>query len=183
MLVTLNRTPKIDHGPTDAIDFLLECHARIRRFCELARNVAAADETVPPNEVADATRRLLRYFGESLPMHALDEDRTLTPRLLPVAPLELAEALERQARDHVESDGILTELQPMWEALSHVREVDRVRQAELALALQQHFDAHLRLEEEVIFPAARRLLSPEAIIEVGAEMRARRTKHLESPRT
>ncbi len=30
-------------GPPDAVELLLDCHARIRRFCDLATRIATAD--------------------------------------------------------------------------------------------------------------------------------------------
>lgn len=58
---------------------------------------------------------------------------------------------------------------------------DTARHAELVLAiatateeLERHFAVHLRREEEVIFPAVRRLLDRASDSEIVKEIRARR---------
>src|SRR5690606_35695579 len=114
------------------------------------------------------------------PLHALDEEQSLTPRLLPLAPLELADALGRQAREHAEADLNLAKLKPLWASLAIDREVDRALQVQPLVLLQAPFDTHLRLEGAEIFPAVRRLLPPETLVEIGAEMQARRQERIAS---
>lgn len=176
MLVSLNRG-SVQSPPTDAIDFLLECHERIRRFSGIA--VRLAEEAhAPAVDAADAARQLLRYFRESLPDHALDEDGTLTPRLLDHTPLELADALNRQARDHAEHEATLAALCRHWERIAAGEPTDRVELVTLSRSLRAHFAEHLRLEEEEIFPAARRILGQDELRRLGAAMRDRRMRRL-----
>ena len=53
---------------------------------------------------------------------------------------------------------------------------DIVRTQDEAVLAQfaQGYDAHIRSEEEVVYPAARALLEPQALQAMGQEMRQRR---------
>jgi iron-sulfur cluster repair protein YtfE (RIC family) len=159
---------------TDAVDLLLECHERIRSFLALARRVAAADPA--EDGVGDAALRVRRYFGEALPLHARDEEESILPRLRGVEPVVDA-ALETMAREHREHEPLLVQL---------VGASARVAQAPEALVevapllgevgreLEALFAEHLRREEEIVFPAMRRLLDRAADAAIVREMRGRR---------
>jgi iron-sulfur cluster repair protein YtfE (RIC family) len=159
----------------DAVDLLLECHGRIRAFLALARRigeVGAADQ----DAVAEASARVRRYFTEALPLHARDEEESILPRLRGMDRALDAE-LEVMAREHAEHERPLRALVEACEALAR----DPMRHAllaqEIAAAsgeLERHFTGHLRREEEVIFPAMRRLLDRASDSDIVREIRARR---------
>lgn len=172
MFVTL-RSAQQPPVTTGAIEFLLECHKRIRLFTELAVKLAESRE-VPEAEAVDAARRLLQYFLEALPNHTLDEDETLAPRLLTRAPADVAEVMARQAREHLEHEPMISALCREWERIAAGQPVDRTVLIEPARALRATLLEHLRLEEEQIFPAARRLLSTDELVAIADEMRTRR---------
>lgn len=162
-------------APRDAVDLLLECHERIRTFLSLSRRLgteAPGDE----DAIRDAAERIRRYFTEALPLHARDEEESLLPRLRGLDPA-VDHELEEMAREHGEHEPPLRALVAACEALA----VAPRRQAELASRiaaaadeLDRHFAAHLRREEEVIFPAVRRLLDAGADAGIVKELRARR---------
>ena len=159
----------------DAVDLLLDCHQRIRSFVGLARRVAAAD-LVDEEPLREAAVALRRYFSEALPLHARDEEESVLPRLRGIDATLDAE-LDRMAREHAEHQGSVAAL---VEACSDLI-AQPSRQLEIAAGLaataeelEQHFAVHLRREEEVIFPAMRRLLDPAADLEIVREIRARR---------
>lgn len=161
--------------PEDAVGLLLECHDRIRTFVAMARRVAAAG----PDDragLAEAAGRVSRYFSEALPLHALDEEASVLPRLRGRAP-ELDAALDAMAREHRAHEGPLGVVVEACEAIAR----DPSRHGELAPALARaaadldaHFVEHLRREEEIVFPALRRLLSAEDDAAIVRELRARR---------
>jgi hemerythrin-like domain-containing protein len=166
----------------DAVDLLLECHERIRAFLMLAGRVAepgAADEDV----VQDAAARVRRYFTEALPLHARDEEESILPRLRGKDP-GVDAALDAMAREHAQHERPLRTLVEACEVLAR----DPKRRAEIspviaaaAEELEEHFAGHLRREEEVIFPAMRRLLDRASDSEIVKEIRARR-EHSNAPR-
>ena len=162
-------------APAGTFDLLVECHERIRTFLALARRIA---ETRAPGseEVRQAAVRVSRYFGHALPLHARDEEDSILPRLRGHDAALDAE-LEAMAREHAEHEPPLRALIQACDVLGR----EPGRHAELAPAigtataeLERHFAVHLRREEEVIFPALRRLLDAGADAEVVREIRARR---------
>jgi iron-sulfur cluster repair protein YtfE (RIC family) len=159
----------------DAVGLLLDCHERIRTFLSLARRIAEAG-AAEQGAVPEAAERVRRYFTEALPLHAHDEEQSILPRLRGKdATVDLA--LEVMAREHADHERPLRALVEACELLArepgqHARLAPAVAAA--TDELEQHFAAHLRQEEEVIFPAVRRFLDARADAEIVKEMRARR---------
>jgi len=147
MLTTLGKPA----APGDAVDLLLECHQRIRAFLDLARRLGEA-RGEPAEAVADAAARVHRYFTVALPLHALDEEESIAPRLRGREPAADAE-LATMTREHREHQGPLSVLVGACGWLSR----EPARHGELAAVvrgaaeeLTRHFAAHLAREEEVI---------------------------------
>jgi hypothetical protein len=165
-------------GPTettrDALDEMLGCHERIRRFSRLAGALAAA----PASDVVEAALAVHRYFSLALPLHAADEDHSFAPRLVATdPPPDVRAALEEMIDEHIRIEAELAENVPLWSELGHHPD----RQGRLAVALDEGaarlialFDLHLEKEERLLFPAARRSFTPEMIASLGEEMKARR---------
>lgn len=161
--------------PEDVVDLLIECHARIRSFTELARRLGSA-QGASADEVRDAAGRIRRYFTEALPRHVADEAESILPRLRGKSPA-LDAALARMDEEHVEHGPPLGELLHLCSTLE--RDPGGLAQIapellRVASGLEAQFQAHLTNEEEIVFPAIRSLLPPnerEAILE---ELRARR---------
>ncbi len=171
MLTVLGKSSQ----PAGAVDLLLECHDRIRSFLALALRIPGA-RAEDPAMVAEAAGRVRRYFVEALPLHAQDEEESILPRLRGRDPAVDA-ALDLMAREHAEHERPLGALVAACERVA----LEPGRHAELAPAiaaataeLERHFSGHLRREEEIIFPALRRLLDARADAEIGREIRARR---------
>jgi hemerythrin-like domain-containing protein len=161
--------------PADAVELLLECHHRIRSFLGLAGRLGEA-RSEGAEAVAEAAFRVHRYFTLALPLHARDEEESIAPRLggrEPALDAELA-AVVREHREHERPLAVLVE------ACARLAR-DPGRHRELAAVvrrasgeLRSHFDVHLAREEQVIFPAARRLLDAAADAAVVKEIRLRR---------
>jgi hemerythrin-like domain-containing protein len=180
MLVPLRLQPA-EPPAEDAFQLLLACHERIRGFCALALKLARLEE-VPPHERAEAAARLERYFSQALPRHVEDEDLSLAPRVLAAGPSPaVLLALLEMTRQHAELDRILATLLPAWRAVAAAPGRCPVELAGDSERLAAHMEAHLRLEEGVVFPAARTLLPPEETKAVLTELRARRTPATPSP--
>ena len=152
-------------APGDAVDLLLECHARIRHFLALARRLGEA-RGESAQALADAAGQVHRYFTLALPLHAQDEEESIAPRLKgrdAALDAEL-DAMAREHREHQRPLGMLVA------ACAEVAGVLIRATAELEL----HFATHLAREEEVILPAVRRLLDAATDARVVNEMRGRR---------
>lgn len=158
------------------VETLLECHARIRQFCALARALGEGRD-VPASEVVDGCARVERYFLEALPLHVEDEERSIAPRLRGRR-AELDQALLLMSRQHEQHARALSRLSSACGALRAEPGLPRWHEAlaEAAAALEQEFEPHLALEEAVVFPALEQLLSAEERAVIQGEMRARRAE-------
>lgn len=163
---------------TDAVDNLLDCHRRIRHFTTVAGALASATG-VPPAEIATGAASVAHYFTKAIPLHSRDEDESLSPRLL-------ALDLDRAARDallamthqHGALHATIAELAPLWRILTaEPTALDRLRAdlVRLTQRLEALWNEHLTAEESIVFPSARRLLSPDVLQQIAREMRARRS--------
>jgi iron-sulfur cluster repair protein YtfE (RIC family) len=159
----------------DAVGLLLECHDRIRAFVALAKRLAA-DAGGVARAVADAAGQVRRYFTEALPLHALDEELSIVPRLRG-RDAQVDAELETMIGEHRAHERPLAGVLAACEEVARAPErLDAVR-ADLASAaaeLERHFDEHLAREERVIFPAMARLLDPSLDQAIVREIRARR---------
>jgi len=154
---------------------LVDCHQRMRQFTALAAELAAHPEA-PPEEVREVAAKVHRYFTVALPLHEEDEERSLFPRLLALAP-ELAPAIAALREDHVahaERVGTLLEVCRQLAAAPERSVALRARLASAAEALADTWRVHLLVEERDIFPAVRTVLSAAERSAIREEMRKRR---------
>ena len=163
-------------APADAAELLLECHGRIRAFLAMARRLGeASDESA--EAVSDAAIQVHRYFTLALPLHARDEEDSILPRLRGRDPL-LDLQLDVMVREHQEHQRPLGRLIEACAEIGadpgrHPGLAGSVLQA--ATELDRHFFHHLAREEEVIFPAVRRLLDASTDASIVKEIRLRRS--------
>ena len=175
MLVSIRTRPTVEN-PADPIDLLRTCHDRIRRFVRTAiRLLLVCDES--DDQIREAAAALRRYFEIALPLHVDDEELSLLPRLWASAkPRELS-ALNDSVSQHRGLDATLARLMPSWSMAAHDprrwREI-AADAAEDTLELEALFRSHLELEEKLIFPLARSVLSKRELDALAAEIRARR---------
>lgn len=161
-------------APPDLLGLLLACHQRIRTFIALAQSIAQ-QTAASDAEVRDASLRCHRYFFEALPLHVLDEEMSLLPRLRELVPA-LAPALSRMHSEHLGHGPQVRQLCDLLDALAKAPAQAPVR-AQLAVVaahLQSDFAAHLLAEETEIFPWIAKVLSSEDQAAVIFELRARR---------
>jgi hemerythrin-like domain-containing protein len=123
----------------------------------------------------------LRYFRESAPKHTADEEESLFPRLRSVGDGELKTALmtvEALERDHREADALqrqVDELGTHWLEAEELSAVDFAQFSDAVARLAEIYPQHIQVEDEVLFPAAERALSPEQKAEIAVEMAGRRS--------
>ena len=179
-MIQLNARPA---SKDDTVALLLECHERIRRYSAMAVQLARSTDEEPAI-VQDAAQRVHRYFSVALPLHVIDEDESIRPRLEPVAPPPVVSALEKMSQQHQHIDAMLERLLHAW---------DEVRQNPARLSekldwlpsatksFQAVMGEHLSLEETVLFPFMRQAWDPATHERVVQEMRARRQPSAGSP--
>ncbi len=163
-------------GPfTTPFDMLSGCHERIRMFSGVATRLAV--ETAPPEQVVEAASRLCLYFGTALPLHEQDEEDTLFQAMRDAGAPGMDPLFARLRDEHRAIEAVLARLIPAWTSLAHAPEVIERHRAPLREGgeeLSAAFAPHLRMEEEELYPLARRSLSEPVLASMLREMRARR---------
>src|SRR6185437_5656461 len=91
----------------DAVDLLVECHGRIRRFLGFARQLAVAQ--APDDEVKAVAGQIRRYFAVAFPLHLADEEELVVPALA-TAGEPAAAALAEMRADHAAHDPAVVRL-------------------------------------------------------------------------
>lgn len=167
-------SPRRDTAPQSLVDLLGECHERIRRFVALARR-AATRRDAPLDQVAQACADVERYFVEAYPLHVADEEESIAPRLRGLSPAvdHALEAMAKEHRQHAPKLDALLRATATVRSEPH-REGARDDLARAAEVLQTELEKHLILEESVVFPAIRELLSAETQTRIIDELRQRR---------
>jgi hemerythrin-like domain-containing protein len=169
---------KLDSNFTNPIGVLEDCHRRIERFLGVLAAVAEqARERPLDEEQRRALAGALRYFREAAPRHVADEEESLFPRLRQSRSLEAAEALNRLEEDHAAVQAWHRELEKLgdhWLTSGRLARDDFERYETLVRCLKDAYGPHIALEDEEIFPSARRVLSAVELRAVGQEMAARR---------
>ena len=167
-------TPKTSHD--EAIDLLVGCHQRIRHFTSVAAKLAHAQEATQ-DEISSAADAVYRYYSVSLPLHEADEEDSLRPRLSKVADERVHHALTAMHDQHMAIDDLLERLLPLLRMVGNNPATLGDAGGEMCSitgALSEMFQAHLQLEEEVIFPAIGTQLTDVDRAELVSEMRERR---------
>lgn len=173
---------KPDHGFSDPLGLLADCHRRVEMFLGVLVKVAAEARGGELNE--EQRRALggaLRYFREAAPKHTADEEESLFPRMRAAGGPEVEAALaeiERLEADHAAAEGLHHEVNELGEAwLAEGRlDGDRAqRLTGLTERLAGMYAAHIAIEDNRVFPVARRVLSAADREAAGREMAARRS--------
>ncbi len=169
---------KPDSGFDDPIGMLTDCHRRIERFLDILSQVAQrADGRALTGEESDAIDAALRYFQESGPRHNSDEEDSLFPRLRSAHAVGVLDKVKHLEAEHQQSEALhkeADELFTRWQAEGTLEGADRARLHAVTTRLDQIYGQHIRLEEDVVFPTAARLLDNHEIAAIGAEFKARR---------
>jgi hemerythrin-like domain-containing protein len=153
-----------------------DCHRRIEMFLGSLQRIT---QVIDSPLTTDA-RNALRYFHEAAPKHTKDEEESLFPRLRQIHNPQVESALstlEALEDDHRRADALHAEVHML--GLRCLRtghlptsEADRFRQALSDLAFI--YREHIRIEDNVVFPAAQRALSRSQKSAIANEMALRR---------
>lgn len=177
MLMQIGQKPESDFS--EPIGMLEDCHKRILYFMGVLAGLAVSGGPGPLTaSERDSLGRALRYFREAAPRHNADEEESLFPELRhhseTTAVLEQMAALEADHRwvetQHAEIDAIGSG----WLEEGTIREDERVRLRGIVQPLMLFYKHHIAIEEEEVFPMARKILSDTERRKVGEEMAKRR---------
>lgn len=169
------------HDFSDPTGFLADCHRRIEMFLGALEAVSTVIDQPLTEETRRALDSALRYFREAAPKHNADEEESLFPRMREIRDPEVRSAvakIDKLEEEHRWAAPLHSEVERMGtiylsgKSLSP-EEVEGFRKAVTELASM--YREHIRVEEEVVFPAAARRLSKDEQAAIGTEMAARRS--------
>src|SRR5579864_145998 len=168
------------HSFSDPMGLLSDCHRRIEMFLGSLQQVAEVIDRPLPEGARSALESALRYFRESAPKHTADEEESLFPRLRQIQDPEIENALaslDALEADHHKANTLHSEVDVLGtrclnEGCLPVTEAAQFRQA--VNRLTSIYGEHIRVEDEVVFPAAKRRLSSPQQSAIASEMASRR---------
>lgn len=155
------------------------CHERVVRMLQLMERLQQhLLQHGWDDSVGSAAQDVMRYFDIAAPLHHEDEERHVFPPLLAGEDATMHMLVSRLQQDH-------RDMKDAWvlarEALATVVRAplrDRDGFSPLQrLALTEFvrlYERHLREEDDLVYPAARKCLSPAAMQVMSADMMRRR---------
>lgn len=163
-------------GFDQPFEMLEACHERVRRSLDLlARLIQHWQHNGPDAAAADAARDVARYFNLAAPHHHEDEERHILPLLHGTHETALVQAAHRILADHDRMRALWPEVDAGLQSLAGrqppAQPLDWQRAAHAFIDLHAE---HLRLEDELAFPAARASTSPARQTAMGQDMARRR---------
>lgn len=160
-----------------SLAMLAECHRRVEHQCATLQRLAPhLDAHGSDRAAAEAAQAVLRYFDLAAPNHHADEEQDLFPALLESMAGSDAVCL-REIIAFLQADHLALERQwlVLRAVLQQVADGQPARLDPLAVAqFARHYDAHIAREEGELLPMAERLLSAQALEDIGRSMRRRR---------
>jgi hemerythrin-like domain-containing protein len=177
MLVQIGGKP--ESTLDDPIGLLKDCHRRIEGFLNIqhqaVRKAHGRALTAEERQMVEAS---LRYFRESEPRHNADEEESLFPRLRggeAAAILADMARLEGEHRQNAPLHKRVAELYSRWIAEGPLTDDEAGELRTITEQFQKTYQAHIRLEEEVVFPHAAKNLKKDELLAIGGELKARRS--------
>ena len=152
------------------------CHERVLRSLALLQKLQDYLHDHPCDDSArQAARDVLRYFDMAAPLHHEDEELHVFPPLLERGGADTVAAVRQLQQDHEAMSANWQAARALLQALAEGSQDSFSAPDEALLArFAGVYAEHIRLEEDLVYPAARALLAPEAVQAMGAEMRRRR---------
>jgi hemerythrin-like domain-containing protein len=169
---------KPDSGFDDPIGMLTDCHRRIEHFLQILCLVAdrAAGRGMTDEETG-AVEASLQYFRVGGQRHSADEEESLFPRLRTTCDGEKSCDIDGMEADHQAARDLHTGIEQLYESWMKsglLHEHDQEKLSSMTRQLERLYLQHIRLEEQVVFPLAARVLAAETIAQMGEEFRTRR---------
>ncbi len=169
---------KPDSGFDDPIGMLTDCHRRIEQFLNIlatvAERVSARSLT---GEEAAAVQAALQYFRTGGVRHTADEEESLFPRLRAETDSGSMAKLDALEADHETAAALHKSAERLYSEWTTSGALGSERESELRAAMERLkglYQAHIAVEESVVFPEAAKVLDCATIASIGQEFRARR---------
>lgn len=157
-----------------------DCHRRIEMFLGTLVRVSEMIERPLGAESRTALEASMKYFREAAPKHTADEEESLFPRLRQMQDPEVESAihqLDPLEREHRRADLLHAEVDRLGQEFlrrGHLSSRDARLFRDSVSGLAAIYKEHIRIEDELVFPVAGRVLSRQDKAAIAAEMAARR---------
>jgi hemerythrin-like domain-containing protein len=169
----------LDHDFTEPLGLLSDCHRRIEYFLDVLMRLSAPDAPPLTPEHWKELERAVNYFAKAGPRHTADEEESLFPRLRSTHDPRAAQALEclsQLERDHelaATHHRAVDMFCRRWLDHGFLSDVDKRNLRDRLAELHAIYREHILIEDQQLFPAAKRVLSVEQLLEIGREMQDR----------
>ena len=168
------------HSFSEPTGLLSDCHRRIEMFLGSLQQAAALLDHPLETEARSALEAALRYFRDAAPKHTADEEESLFPRLRQMRNAELEsaiKALDPLEQEHERADALHREVDELGRKYLNGDDLtsDEVKRFRTAVAeLASIYIDHIKIEDEVVFPIAGKLLPADEKAAIAQEMAQRR---------
>ena len=168
------------HSFSEPTGLLSDCHRRIEMFLGSLQQVAALMDRPLEDDARAAFDASLRYFREAAPKHTADEEESLFPRLRKVTHPEVDAAiktLDPLEKEHQRADALHSEVDQLGRKClsgTTLSSEDVRRFHESIAELASIYKEHIRIEDEVVFPLAGKVLAAADKAAIAKEMAQRR---------
>lgn len=165
---------------TDPTGLLSDCHRRVEMFLGMLEAVGEVIDQPATEEINRALESALRYFGEAAPKHTADEEDSLFPRLRQLDHPEVQSAfaaLDKLEDDHrwaISLHDNVERLGAQYLSTGKLSDNEIAEYRSSVASLAAMYKQHIRVEEELVFPLAARVLSATEKTAIGNEMADRR---------
>lgn len=163
------------------IELLMDCHRRIEHFLQVLDRVAQRYSNKDLDQQGrEALETSLNYFQHAAPRHTADEEESLFPRMRQDKSAHVRQVMERIDRleaDHRQAELAherIDKLGRQWLAQGSLPTEQVLEFESILHALTLDYQQHITLEDQQVFTLASKLLDPDALSQVGQEMRLRR---------
>lgn len=173
---------KPDCGFDDPIGMLKDCHRRIERFLRILWLVEdRASGRALSAEEKSAVRSAMNYFQLGGKRHTADEEESLFPRMRVHMDGELSPDESSQIgsleHDHQIADDLhktVDALYGAWIDADRLVPEDERKLRDALEEMKKLYEAHIKIEEDIVFPRAAQILDSQCIAAIGDEIRQRR---------
>ncbi|NMM77772.1 hemerythrin domain-containing protein [Acidovorax sp. SRB_24] len=157
-------------------EMLEACHERVQRtLALLQRLVGYLHGQACDDSARQAAHDVLLYFDLAAPLHHEDEELHVFPPLLAHGDAAMAARVRQLQQDHARMDADWQAARTALQALAEGKKTAFSAQDEAAFArFATAYAAHIRSEEDLVYPAARALLGADALQRMAQDMRQRR---------
>lgn len=174
------------------LDILFQCHQKIAANLEALRRAAEAlrnpDETPIP-DVFDTINTVFTHFLTAGIKHTADEEQSLFPRMRGYGTQIVSDVfsvVDQLEDQHRRAASIEKSLNQLFIGMLADSELDNNKVelfSDLSESIYDLYRPHIQMENEFVFPAAGRILSPEELFDVGKEMYQRRQPKINLSKT